>query len=271
MSNIPYRSPPHAEIKLQAVGTYRSPKLRRLHCPPQSHLVSESTLHEHIEWLPNESLRQAARDLERVTHIWILFAFLNKGAWRPTVRPPRGSNKRIGVFATRSPYRPNPIGMSVTRVLRTELDRLWVAPTDILDGTPILDVKPYHPEADVVAGARIDWMTATRFDVVWSPQAQLQLELIEGLTGDRNVRNTVHQQLEFEPTDKKRKRVRATADGNYRFSYRTWRFDFRLTGLKSLEIFAIRSGYSSEELSALDDPWGDKAVHRAYTSAEITL
>lgn len=98
----------------------------------------------------------ALRGIEEFSHLWLLFDFSasHREEWSPTVRPPRlGGNKRVGVFATRSPFRPNPIGLSSVKLLKVEKTEtegtvLHVGGVDLLDGTPILDIKPYLPLAD---------------------------------------------------------------------------------------------------------------------------
>ena len=102
----------------------------------------------------------ALREIEGFSHLWLLFDFslAHKESWTPTVRPPRlGGNKRVGVFASRSPFRPNPIGLSSVKLLRVEREKgslaLVVSGADLLDGTPILDVKPYLPYADSIPNA----------------------------------------------------------------------------------------------------------------------
>lgn len=99
---------------------------------------------------------EALRGIDGFSHLWLIWEFSeNKGkGWSPTVRPPRlGGNTRMGVFATRSPFRPNPIGLSCVRLERVEWDApegpvLVVSGADLVDGTPILDIKPYVPYAD---------------------------------------------------------------------------------------------------------------------------
>lgn len=108
-----------------------------------------------VELLPPYSSPEAVRGLDGFSHIWLLWEFsANAGAgWSPTVRPPRlGGNRRMGVFATRSPFRPNPIGMSCVRLKSISVEggyvRLHVGGADLMDGTPIYDIKPYVPHAD---------------------------------------------------------------------------------------------------------------------------
>ena len=121
--------------------------------PRQSGLVEEVI--SRIIFEPEYRSPEAVRGLDAFSHLWLLWDFhqMGRAAWRPTVRPPRlGGNERIGVFATRSPFRPNPIGLSCVRLLGVELTRegpvLRVAGADLVSGTPIYDIKPYLPYAD---------------------------------------------------------------------------------------------------------------------------
>lgn len=122
--------------------------------PRQSGLVNE--VESRIIFEPEFRVPEAVRGLEEYTHIWLLWLFSEADTekWRPTVRPPRlGGNKRMGVFATRSPFRPNPVGMSSVKLLRiehsdSEGEVLIVTGADLMDGTPIIDIKPYLPYTD---------------------------------------------------------------------------------------------------------------------------
>jgi tRNA-Thr(GGU) m(6)t(6)A37 methyltransferase TsaA len=122
--------------------------------PRQSGVVPELTAK--IIFEPEYRVAEAFRGLENFSHIWILWCFSEaiREEWSPTVRPPRlGGNMRMGVFATRSPFRPNPIGLSSVRLLRVDLDTpegpiLYVSGADLMDGTPIYDIKPYLPYTD---------------------------------------------------------------------------------------------------------------------------
>jgi tRNA-Thr(GGU) m(6)t(6)A37 methyltransferase TsaA len=98
----------------------------------------------------------ALRGIEGFSHLWLIFDFSksHREDWSPTVRPPRlGGNTRIGVFASRSPFRPNPVGLSVVKLERVEKGELIVSGVDLLDGTPIYDIKPYLPFADSIPDA----------------------------------------------------------------------------------------------------------------------
>jgi len=127
--------------------------------PRQSGLVE--ALESRIVFEPQYRQAEALRGLEGFSHIWLLWDFseAHREEWSPTVRPPRlGGNRRMGGFATRSPFRPNPIGLSSVRITRIDLHSadgpvIYVAGADLKNGTPILDIKPYlsytdsHPEA----------------------------------------------------------------------------------------------------------------------------
>lgn len=110
-----------------------------------------------LELVPPFDQPEAVEGLEQVSHVWLLFLFHQALEEQPRlkVRPPRlGGNRSLGVFATRSTHRPNGIGQSVVRLEKVEPGRLWLSGIDLLDGTPVLDIKPYVPYADCVAGAR---------------------------------------------------------------------------------------------------------------------
>lgn len=113
-----------------------------------------------IVFEPDYRIPEAVRGLEEFSHLWLIWGFDRNGreAWKPTVRPPRlGGNQRVGVFATRSPFRPNPLGLSCVRLTGMEKTAegvvLRVAGADLVNGTPIYDIKPYLPYADSVPGA----------------------------------------------------------------------------------------------------------------------
>ena len=131
--------------------------------PRQSGLVEG--LDARIVFCPEYRNVEALRGLEGFSHIWLLWDFseAHSGKWSPTVRPPRlGGNKRMGVWATRSPFRPNNIGLSSVRILKIELDTpegpvIHVEGADLMNGTPILDIKPYLPFTDSHPDASAGW------------------------------------------------------------------------------------------------------------------
>ena len=152
-----------SKIEMKKIATIENDFVEKFGIPRQSglaeHVISK------IVFEPEYRDSNALRGLEAYSHIWLLWIFsenINKSSntkmvetkWRSTVRPPRlGGNRRVGVFATRSPFRPNPIGLSSVKIERIELDTkegpaIYVSGADLMNGTPIVDIKPYLPYVD---------------------------------------------------------------------------------------------------------------------------
>lgn len=146
---------------MEPIATVSSPYKEKFGIPRQPGLAN--SLVSTIKFLPDFSSPDIIRGLEGCSHIWLIFIFsecIDKG-WTPTVRPPRlGGNKRLGVFATRSPYRPNPVGLSPVKLLSAKTHNgcieLSISGADLLDGTPILDIKPYLAYSDIITTATFD-------------------------------------------------------------------------------------------------------------------
>lgn len=143
-------------MELKPVAFYKGPFGSKFGIPRQSALVEG--VEGRIVFTPEYRVREALRGIEGFSHLWLLWGFSAnkeaKGEWQPTVRPPRlGGNVAMGVWATRSPYRPNPIGLSCVKLLRVENMELVVGGADLMDGTPIFDIKPYVAYADCIPDA----------------------------------------------------------------------------------------------------------------------
>lgn len=141
------------------IGRISSCYKEKFSIPRQPGLVSEAKAE--LVLLKPYASGEIIRGLEDFSHIWIVFAFhaIPLGHWKPTVRPPRlGGNKRLGVFATRSTHRPNPIGLSAVGLIDVSFEsgevKLTIEGCDLLDGTPVLDIKPYLPYADAILDAK---------------------------------------------------------------------------------------------------------------------
>ena len=136
-------------LTLRPIGRIRTEFPEKFGIPRQSGLVEE--LRAVVEFEREFRAPEAFRGLEGFSHLWLLWHFTQSQGWSPTVRPPRlGGNQRVGVFATRSPFRPNPIGLSCVKLEKVDYTApggpvLLVRGADLLDGTPIFDVKPYVP------------------------------------------------------------------------------------------------------------------------------
>lgn len=169
-------------MELQPIAYAHNGFAQKFGIPRQSR--ESSSLLTRIVFEPEYRVREALRGIEGYSHLWLLWGFsANKPAenWSPTVRPPRlGGNTRVGVFATRSPYRPNPIGLTSVRLIRVEEHgkdglTLLVSGADLLNGTPIYDIKPYLSYSDAHPDARngfADEPTDYHLPVEWTPEAE---------------------------------------------------------------------------------------------------
>lgn len=135
--------------ELRVIARVRSDFPEKFGVPRQAGLVPD--LRARVVFEPEYAAPEALRGLEDFSHIWLIWGFSENAdrGWSPTVRPPRlGGNARMGVFATRSPFRPNPVGLSCVELLGVEDGCLIIGGADLVDGTPIFDIKPYVPYAD---------------------------------------------------------------------------------------------------------------------------
>lgn len=181
-------------VPVHIIAHIRSQFPEKFGIPRQSGLVEE--LKARVVFEPEYRDPQALRGLEGFSHIWLIWQFSRSmgAGWSPTVRPPRlGGNERMGVFATRSPFRPNPMGLSCVKLEKVELSTsegpvLWVAGADLMDGTPIYDIKPYLPYADCKPQAVGGFASAPKeatLTVDFPPQLleRVPRELREALSG----------------------------------------------------------------------------------------
>ena len=135
--------------ELRVIARVRSDFPEKFGVPRQAGLVPD--LRARVVFEPEFAVPEALRGLEDFSHIWLIWGFSENAdrGWSPTVRPPRlGGNARMGVFATRSPFRPNPVGLSCVELLGVEDGSLIIGGADLVDGTPVFDIKPYVPYAD---------------------------------------------------------------------------------------------------------------------------
>lgn len=173
-------------FSMDAIATIRSCYSQRFGIPRQPGLVESAVAS--IEFEPTGDNELALRDLGTFSHLWVVFIFHGQhySRFKPLVQPPRlGGKKTMGVYATRSPNRPNPIGLSAVELREVRFDkdrfRVLVNGGDFLDGTPVLDIKPYVPFVDSIPEARSDWATQLQsgLDVLWNTESLQQLAEIE--------------------------------------------------------------------------------------------
>lgn len=248
------------ETILKPIGIFESAQVEPYQAGRQP---DELGLFGKIRLKSGENFEQALQDLSGCSHLWIIFGFHQNENWKPLVQAPR-SNKKIGVFATRAPYRPNPIGLSLVELISVNGLVVEIGGNDILNDSPIFDIKPYHPEYDVAENAKISWIEESSFQqsqISFSPYADSQLEFLEK-NNVKEIRAFITRQLEYDPTNKDKKRVEEFPN-YFTLAYRTWRIDFTFTE-NLIGILAIRSGYSEQDLLEVEDKYNDKALHRFF-------
>ena len=249
------------------VGVFHGSAARKYDAPRQG--AFDGGREGVVELLPAQNFETALRGLDGFERAWLLFVFdRNAGAWRPTTRPPVDvpGLRRVGVLASRAPYRPNPIGLSCVRIVRVEGRRLHVAEADLLDGTPVLDIKPYLPAADAFPDARAGW-TVGAGGAPWAidetPLFREQAARILAWQGP-DLAATARMQLAIDPFDATRRRVRRTAEGGT-LALRMFRIDFTADETtRTVRLERIRSGYTAAELDDPADPHADKGLHRRF-------
>ena len=152
-----------ASYTFRPIGIVRSPYSRRIDAPHQPTVVEGTETGNPAEAILelDASLPETVlRDLDGFARVWLIFAFHLSEGWTPLVQPPRGPKVKRGVLATRSPHRPNAIGLSAVELVAVEGRTLRLRGVDLLDGTPVLDLKPYVPYADAFPASRAGWIEA---------------------------------------------------------------------------------------------------------------
>jgi len=215
-------------FSIQTIGRLRTPFPEKFGIPRQAGLVD---LPGTIEMIPPFDELAFFEGLEAVSHLWITFVFhLNRETgWRGRVRPPRlGGNRRLGVFATRSPFRPNHLGLSVVRLhgIQSHKGRkvvLKVSGVDMVDGTPVVDVKPYLPYADALPRAQAGYAGSAprpRLEVAFTPELAARIEALQ--EGDE-LADAVRAVIALDP----RPAYRAESDRDQTYGLALYRWDFR--------------------------------------------
>ncbi len=249
------------DIVLRPIGVVRSPFVKKVQAPRQARAARD--VEARIELDPR--LEHALEDLDGFEHVWVLAWMDQARGWRSKVLPPRSSKKR-GMFATRSPHRPNPIALSVTELVRVEGTTLHVRGLDMLDGTPVLDIKPYVPWADAIPRSRTGWLEEEQasldgerpsdprraYEVIVGPRAAAQLAWLEArgvaLTG------TLRTILEASPHPHPYRRIRDDRErpGERVLALHEWRvaFAFDREDPQRVHVHEVRSGYRPRELDA---------------------
>ena len=252
------------------IGIVHSPFRERREAPRQPAASAETR--GTIELFPHSGFEHALADISCWSYLWVLFWFhLNEG-FRPKVLPPRSARRR-GVFSTRSPHRPNPIGLSAVKLEGVNGLVLEVSGLDMLDETPVLDLKPYVAYTDAVTEAGTGWLSgaldpAEVFVVEFSDPARAELGFLRE-TFDVALESSIHDVLSLGPQAHPYRRIRrdsaqpASGRESFLLAVKDWRARFVVDGTR-ITVLALRSGYRPRELVENLDPSLD--VHRAFVA-----
>ncbi|AAZ28214.1 tRNA (N6-threonylcarbamoyladenosine(37)-N6)-methyltransferase TrmO [Colwellia psychrerythraea] len=205
MSNTCETTHDAQSFKFDAIGVIESPYQEKFAIPRQPNLVSAAK--GKVVLLGDANNHELVRDIEQFSHLWLLFVFhgTQEQGWKPLVRPPRlGGNVKTGVLATRSTFRPNPIGMSVVKLDKVTTEKkqtiLHISGLDLLNGTPIIDIKPYVPYSDAIIDADAGFAQEqpdAALSVVFSEQ--MQADLIKYQQRDSELGLLIEQVLKQDP------------------------------------------------------------------------
>jgi tRNA (adenine37-N6)-methyltransferase len=233
---------------MTAIGVVRSGFVDKVSTPRQPFVADAVTQQDvgRIELFSGHNFEDALLDLESFTHLWLLFVFDQNSTWHPKVMPPVGSERKRGVFATRSPHRPNPIGMSVLKIISVHALTIEVSGLDILDGTPVLDIKPYVPMADIVGDANRGWLEVNHHEpiayrVTFADRARQQLAWWLSRTSE-DLQPRIEQALAVAPKPHAYRRIRKARDGSLSLAIASWRVDFTVNG-SVVEVVSLRTAH----------------------------
>ncbi len=241
MNSTPSPSSPQASQpetwSLQTIGIIHSPFREKFGIPRQPGLAPHAI--SRLQLFSDYARPECIAGIEGFSHLWLTFVFHQTAdqGWSPTVRPPRlGGNARVGVFASRSTFRPNPLGLSVVELVGVEQGPEGVAlvlrGADLLDGTPVLDIKPYLPYADALPAAKSGYAPeapAARLQVAWSADAVADANRLQL---SRDFQQLTEEVLSQDPRPAYRKE--AADDREYGIWLAAANIRFRVTGQTAL-------------------------------------
>lgn len=280
MANAP--PPAIPRLTLEPIGYARTGLATKVDAPRQPRAAADKA--GRIELLPGRNYEHALEDLEGWEYLWVIFWFHLNESWRPKVLPPRSTSGRKGVFSTRSPHRPNPLGLSAVRLERIEGLTLYLLDIDLVDGTPVLDIKPYVPYTDAHPEARSGWLEdaapctaptrgehrATPADPVTAYEVQFTASVLErcawiearsGLALLERTRAT----LAMGPAPHPYRRIKRDGD-EFMLAVKEWRLRFRVAE-RQVHVIAVVSGYRRSQLANVVE--GEDALvplHREFVA-----
>lgn len=234
-------------LTLQPIGFLRTRQQVKFQAGHQP--VSAAEECNELALLPDARLEQGLQDLAGFDRIWLLSWFHRNTTWRPLVLPPRGPARRRGVFATRSPHRPNPLGLTCVPLRGVEGRTLLLGPCDLIDGTPILDLKPYIPAFDAFPEASAGWIdemeaslrAPAQFTLAYTPLAREQLSWLLD-QGGIDFTPRLAELLTRDPAPHRTRRIRRRGEGEFTIGCGAWRAVFSVQD-QTVTVSAVEAGY----------------------------
>jgi tRNA-Thr(GGU) m(6)t(6)A37 methyltransferase TsaA len=243
-------------LTLKPIGYLRTGHQLKFHAGHQPTEAAEQR-HE-VELLEGCGYEQALQDLAGIERVWLIWWFHRNESWRPLVLPPRGPSRRRGVFATRSPHRPNPLGLSAVRLLGINGRSLVLGPCDLLDGTPILDVKPYVPSYDAFGSSSAGWIDEMESELAAPPSftvgfADFAREQIQWLKEAWQIDFTARlvELLSRDPAPHRTRRIRKRNARELEIGCGAWRALFVVSGT-AVSVQTIEAAYPMKFLARAD-------------------
>jgi tRNA (adenine37-N6)-methyltransferase len=225
-------------LSLEPIGYLRTTASKRYQAPRQPG-ASCIDLPARIILNAGQNFEQALQDLDGFSKIWLIYWFDRNENWKPMVLPPRGPAIKRGVFATRSPYRPNPIGLSLVDLHEIHGRTVHLGKVDLLDKTPILDIKPYLPYAEAFPDAKAGWLQGLDnepINVSFAADVAYDSSLLDQLR--ISIPPELVESPEFYPLPHPYRRIRRTA-GGFEIALQNKRIDLRIEG-GQIFITAVR-------------------------------
>jgi tRNA (adenine37-N6)-methyltransferase len=225
-------------LTLHPIGTVQTAYKSKYDAPRQPGSAAENstgviTLNERCNF------EQALADLEGFEYVWVIFWFHENTTWKPKVLPPNSGRTKRGMFATRSPHRPNPVGLSLCKLIDIKGRTVRIENPDMLDGTPILDLKPYIPHAESKPVAKAGWIdllnekTPPLYKVVFAADVKKAFGEMDQ-DSRREVKSYLAGLLSRDPYPHVYRRIRRTGDDTFVIAVKRWRFRYALEGSKVL-------------------------------------
>ena len=251
-------------FKFTPIGYFHTIEDEKYLLPKQAGVLKSNS--GKITLLSNQNFEQSLDDLIKFDRVWVIFTFHKNQKWKPKVLTPHGPPKR-GVFATRSPHRPNNIGLSCLKLVDVKGLNIFVADHDLLNDTPILDIKPYLAYADSFPEANAGWIDGIEqkeiYTIYWAKKAVEQMNYLKD-DHALDLSDAMTFQLLKNPFPTTNNRIKKINDNTYVIAIKTWRFVYSIDS-QNIKILEIQSGYDKETIIGIKiSKWNDVSIHQKF-------